>query len=104
MLCGNVTLGTNTVSGTEDTDFEKRLPPMMASQLDQIVIQEILQPLQKKLVQGLQTLIDNHRPDTWLEIYLAAFVLLNHTAMSSIHGRRFAKNYGLEVRSTQSLI
>ena len=97
-FCGSDTLGTKPPSDPANPWFGKlRLPPMMDTQLDQIVIQEILQPLRAKILQLLDQRFRNHQPDNWFETYLTVFILLNHTSMSSKHGRRFSKTYGTGV-------
>jgi hypothetical protein len=98
-FCGRDTLGTKPVTDPMNPWFGKmRLPPMMDTQLDQIVIQQLLGPLRTKILQLLDKLILNHRPGTWFETYLTIFILLNHTSMLSKHGRRFARTYGIGVR------
>jgi hypothetical protein len=97
-------LGIKTVSDQANPNYGRiRLPPIMDTQLDQIIIQKFLQPLREKLLLKLKNQMDGCQPGTWWETYLSLFILLHHTAMSSRHGRRFAVSYGLKVSFAQSM-
>jgi hypothetical protein len=103
-FCGSDTLGTKPPSDPTNPWFGKlRLPPIMDTQLDQVVIQHLLLPLRDQILKDLDQNIHNHRPDNWFETYLTICILLNHTSMSSKHGRRFAKTYGISVSLISSV-
>lgn len=72
--------------------------PIMDTQLDQIVIRGILLPLSGTLLRQLQNMIENHNwPETWFEIYLTSFILMTTAESVAIHGKTFARRYGLTV-------
>ena len=100
---GKDTLGTERVIDPANPWFGKlRLPPMMDTQLDQIVIKTILGPLKQRILKLLQKQIEDQKPEKWYETYLTIFILLHHTSMCCKHGRRFTKTYGLKVRQPLS--
>lgn len=71
--------------------------PMMDTQLDQIVIQDVLMPLRSGLLQELQKKIHGRRREDWFEIFLTVFILLSNTEFILAHSRRFARRYGMGV-------
>lgn len=71
--------------------------PIMDTQLDQIVIQDVLVPLRSGLLQELQKKIDERRRENWFEIFLTIFILLNNTEFILAHSRRFSRRYGMGV-------
>ena len=73
------------------------ITPMMDVQLDQIVIQEVLNPLRLKLLTRLDQTIRNHPPEAWFDCYLSIYMLLNHVERAAAHGNYFAKLHGLRV-------
>jgi hypothetical protein len=100
--CGSDTLGTKPVTDPKNPWFgQMMLPPIIDTQLDQIIIQEILSPLRSKVLELLETRINQHRREDWHDTYLSVFTLLHHFAMCAKHGRRFVKAFGLPVCSTQ---
>ncbi|KAI9775593.1 MAG: hypothetical protein M1839_000994 [Geoglossum umbratile] len=75
------------------------IPPIMDTQLDQLVIQGYLIPLKDQLLQELQAKINKKSKEDWFEIYLTVFVLLSNTEQMLAHTRRRAKCYGMSVCS-----
>ena len=98
VMCGEDTLG---VERIEDPTSPWRgtipITPTMDTQLDQIVIQSILVPLQQRILRELQAKIQVHKPEAWFEIYLTIFTLLSSIEVGSAHSNRFAKRYGCPV-------
>ncbi len=72
--------------------------PTMKTQLDQIVIQDILNPLRMDILQELSRKIEANEPEFWLEIYLTVFTLLSSIEVSSAHDHYLAKRWRRPVR------
>ena len=101
VICGEETLGIPRIHDPSDSNPENGwipITPTMDTQLDQIVIQDILGPLRNDVVQELKARIEVHHPHTWFEIFLTISILLNCIEVGSAHGNRFAKSYGRPVR------
>jgi hypothetical protein len=83
----------------ERSPWNRMIPitPVMDTQLDQIVIQRILNPLRNQIVERLEDLIHQHKPETWFETYLTTFILLSSIERCFAHSQRFAQRYGLSV-------
>ncbi len=98
-ICGSETLGLKTIN--EPTNRWHGIipvPPIMDTQLDQIVIQNLLVPLSKVLLRQFEYTVQNHnRPNTWFEIYLTSFILMTTTESAAIHSKNFSKRYGIPV-------
>jgi len=100
-ICGQETLGI-----TQIVDRTKRVPwrgtslmnPIMKTQLDQILIQDILNPLRMDTLQELSRKIEANEPELWLEIYLTVFTLLSSIEVSSAHDHYLTKRCGRPVR------
>lgn len=98
-MCGEDTLGVQRIEDPNNPWVGTiPIPPMIDTQLDQIVIQDILIPLREKILQALQAKIQNHRPDTWFEVYSTIFILLNSIEASQAHSNRFCRRFGRPVR------
>ncbi|KAL2133370.1 hypothetical protein VTI74DRAFT_2458 [Chaetomium olivicolor] len=69
------------------------IPPIMDTQLDQILIQHILTPLRAKVVEKFEDLINPVKPEVWFDIYLSAFILLNHIERLAKHSVEHAKTH-----------
>jgi len=71
----------------------------MDQQLDQVVIREVLKPLQKQLLEEIHTKLfdDNQRKESWFEVFLAIFILLNNAEKQIAAEREFAQRYGFSV-------
>lgn len=98
-ICGSETLGLEKIPDPTNR-WHGIIPvtPIMDTQLDQIVIQNLLVPLSRSLLHQLEDMVENHnRPDTWFEIYLTSFILMTTTESAAIHSKNFSKRYGLPV-------
>ena len=99
-ICGEESLGIPRIcdpSGSDPVNGTIPVTPTMNTQLDQIVIQDILGPLRSDIAQELKSKIEVHHPHTWFEIYLTISVLLNSIEVGSAHTNKFAKRYGRPV-------
>ncbi|KAK4033830.1 hypothetical protein C8A01DRAFT_19292 [Parachaetomium inaequale] len=93
-MCGPDTLGVDLV--TDPTSPQRGrvpIPPMMDTQLDQIVIQFILTPLRERVVEKFEQLITPAKRDAWWEVYLSAFILLNHIERLARHSVSHARTH-----------
>ncbi|KAK3940279.1 hypothetical protein QBC46DRAFT_127697 [Diplogelasinospora grovesii] len=98
-ICGDDTLGTSRVTDRESPWFGKTpIPPNIDTQLDQIVIRGILVPLRTMLLTELEEKFNNAKPEAWFEIYLASFILLNHTSQLAKHSMRHAELHCMKSR------
>ncbi|KAK0636571.1 hypothetical protein B0T17DRAFT_482151 [Bombardia bombarda] len=94
--CGDDTLGVSQVKDPTNPHHGKfPIPPIMDTQLDQVVIQYILAPLREKLIEKLEASIAPPKPETWFETYLAVFILLNHIEQLAHHSASHAKLHTL---------
>ncbi|KAF4987082.1 hypothetical protein FDECE_15605 [Fusarium decemcellulare] len=57
--------------------------PIMDSQLDDLVIRDLLEPLSAEFLQKLKAKIDERKPENWLEIYLALFIMMSNAGMTT---------------------
>jgi hypothetical protein len=73
------------------------IPPIMDTQLDQIVIQRILTPLRAKILKKFEQLITPAKREAWFEVYLSAFVLLNHIERLARHSAFHARMHVMPV-------
>ena len=73
------------------------IPPIMDTQLDQLVIQGYLIPLGKSLLKELEAKMLKRSREDWLEIFLTILILLSNTEHMLAHTRRFARRYGMSV-------
>jgi hypothetical protein len=97
-MCGPDTLGVSPVHDNSSPHNGKiPIPPIMDTQLDQIVIQFILKPLRARVVQKFEQLINPARPDTWWEVYLSSFILLNHIERLARHSVFHARTHTMAV-------
>ncbi|KAK4152150.1 hypothetical protein C8A00DRAFT_44744 [Chaetomidium leptoderma] len=93
-MCGPDTLGVSPVGNTTSPHYQRiPIPPMMDTQLDQIVIQFILTPLRDRLIQKFERLISPAKPEAWWEVYLSAFILLNHIERLARHSVAHARTH-----------
>jgi len=74
------------------------ITPVMDTQLDQIIIQDFLVPLRRRLLYDVQTKMDQKRKEDWFEIFLAVFILATNTELLLRHSRRNAIRYGARRR------
>ena len=97
-MCGSDTLGVSRIDDADSPHHGKiPIPPNMDTQLDQIVIQHFLNPLRARLLQKLEQRITPPKPETWFEMYLSAFVLLNHIERLARHSVSHAKLHTMRV-------
>jgi len=99
VICGTETLGQLPVSDPE-SPWYGRVPitPVMDTQLDQIVIQEFLNPLRAELLSGLHNKMYSKQKGNWFEIFLVTFILCLNTEWLLRHSRMNAKRYGARQR------
>ncbi|KAK0718702.1 hypothetical protein B0T21DRAFT_386415 [Apiosordaria backusii] len=53
--------------------------PIMDTQLDNLVIADLLAPMREELLKRLKAKIDEKKRSNWLEIYLTLFVIMSNT-------------------------
>ncbi|KAK3294535.1 uncharacterized protein B0H64DRAFT_400950 [Chaetomium fimeti] len=93
-MCGPDTLGVSPVrDATSPHKGRIPIPPIMDTHLDQIVIKSILTPLRERLVEKFERLITPVKREAWWEIYLSAFILLNHIERLARHSVAHAKTH-----------
>lgn len=93
-ITGEDTLGMNVVSDPEAPHFDIiPVTPIMDTQLDQIVIQYILEPLRQSILDELDTKVRQHKPKDFFETYLTFFILLCSIERNTIAQMAFAKRY-----------
>jgi hypothetical protein len=98
-ICGENSLGINPINDPSNP-WHNTVPitPLMDTQLDQIAIKAVLDPLKAEVLAKLNEKIYLARPEDWMEIYLCVFILLSHVEMLAAHSNRFARRYGMPVR------
>lgn len=102
-MCGPETLG---VSPIEDPTSPHAgripIPPIMDTQLDQIWIREVLNPLRHQIIQKFMALVYPFKREAWWEVYLSTFILLNHIEQLAQHSIDHARTHTMRVsRSAQ---
>lgn len=103
-ICGRNTLGISRISDpTNPRNGKIPIPPIMDTQLDQIIITQVLYPLKKKLLDRFEEMITPVRPEDWFEIYLTAFIILNHIERLAEHSARHAKLHSMSVSKQLSI-
>ncbi|KAI0133338.1 hypothetical protein F4776DRAFT_129843 [Hypoxylon sp. NC0597] len=88
--------------------FEKQSPysgiipvtPIMDTQIDDIAIRAILNPLEKKILSELNQKILEKKRGNWFEIYLATFILLNNFEFVFHDVIDYTSRHGLTPSST----
>jgi hypothetical protein len=102
-ICGNETLGITLEKESESPGFRGTpITPMIDTQLDQIVIQGILQPLRCQLVCRLNEMMKRHKLQDFLEIFLTVFLLLYNCETHSKAMTEFASVYGEELEQNSN--
>lgn len=103
-MCGTDTLGVSLVTDATSPHHGKiPIPPIMDTQLDQIVIRLILNPLRAKVVQKFEQLITPAKPENWWEVYLSAFIMLNHIERLAMHSVTHARTHTMAVSGLRVL-
>ncbi|KAK0665620.1 hypothetical protein QBC41DRAFT_327580 [Cercophora samala] len=74
------------------------IPPIMDTLLDQIVIRNFLQPLRERVIRKFEQLISPARPEVWFEVYLSAFVILNHIERLARHSAFHARLHSMPTK------
>ncbi len=98
-MTGADTLGISEITDpTSPHNGKVPIPPIMDTQLDQVVIQNILTPLRKRVVEKFEKLITPVKREAWWEVYLSAFVILNHIERLARHSAIHARTHTLPVR------
>jgi hypothetical protein len=69
----------------------------MDTQLDQIVIRQILVPLRHSILTKLDKRLQEPKRGQWFENLLILFILLSSIEACSVHGEKFAKDFGVGV-------
>jgi hypothetical protein len=97
-LEGEDTLGITPVTDLSSNMFGKVLyPPIASAQLDVINGFKIRQPLQKRILDGLNKLMTSNKPQYWMTIYLCTFVLLHNCSVLTADRYRHARKHGEKV-------
>lgn len=99
-ICGEWTdtLGMSPVQNPENPHKGKiPIPPIMDTLLDQIVIRHFLQPLRERVIKKFEQLISPARPEVWFEVYLSAFIILNHIERLAKHSASHARLHSMPV-------
>lgn len=74
------------------------VPPIVDQQIDLIVINTILQPELKNILNMLKTMLESTHPwDNWFEIQLGYFILLHNVELTMAHDAWFVKRNNLKV-------
>ena len=85
-MCGDDTLGVSQINDPSSPHNGKTpIPPIIDTQLDQIIIQNILTPLRENVITKFEKLITPAKPEAWWDLYLSAFILLNHIERLARH-------------------
>lgn len=103
-ICGADTLGLEAVSDPESPFFGFiPIVPIMDTQLDQLIIQDTLEPLRLEILQGLERSLLEGNPESFLETYLATFILLSSIEMDATAQIAFAKRHQVQVKKKKTL-
>ncbi|KAK0627475.1 hypothetical protein B0T14DRAFT_136514 [Immersiella caudata] len=95
-MCGPDTLGVSEITDPTDPRRGKiPIPPMMDTQLDQIVIKEVLYPLKQKFLDQFEARISPMRTEDWFDIYLTSFVVLDHIERLACHSAHHANLHAM---------
>ncbi|PNP79450.1 hypothetical protein FNYG_07066 [Fusarium nygamai] len=99
MICGEHTLGQIPVQDLEcPRSGTIPIPPIMDTQMDHLVIKNIMTPLRQRILAGLQTKIMENKRENWYEIYLTTFVLLSNMECQFAQVLYIIDWYGMESR------
>ena len=93
-ITGEDTLGMVVVGDPEAPQHDIiPVTPVMNTQLDQVVIQYILEPLRLTILDQLDKKIEKSNPEDFYEIYLTIFILLCSIERNAFAQTAFAKRY-----------
>lgn len=98
-IVGNNTLGMpmDLIDDSSPLHGKIPIPPVMADQLAAIIIQKLQIPLRKKVLEGLQTLIQAKTNNSWFTIYLCIFMLLHNCSLLTQFEEMYARKHGRPV-------
>ncbi len=97
-ICGGDTLGIPRINDPDNPFYGRTpIPPVMDTQLDQILIQDILMPFRSRILHKFEGLISPAKPEAWWEVYLSTFILLNHIERLARHSVLQARRQNLPV-------
>ncbi|KAK3688256.1 hypothetical protein B0T22DRAFT_376723 [Podospora appendiculata] len=98
-ICGEDTLGFSRVADPTNPHYQKiPIPPIMDTQLDQVLIRSVLVPLKDRLIKQLEEKISPAKPDAWFETYLTAFVVLSHIERLAKHSVFHARLHSMQTK------
>ncbi|EMT73567.1 hypothetical protein FOC4_g10002053 [Fusarium odoratissimum] len=99
MICGEHTLSQIPVQDLEcPRSGTIPIPPIMDTQMDHLVIKNIMTPLRQRILAGLQAKIMERKRENWYEIYLTTFVLLSNMERQFAQVLYIIDWYGMESR------
>jgi hypothetical protein len=97
-ISGEETLGIPFMKDPECPRFNMiPITPIMDTQLDQITIQCILEPLRLSLLRELEEKVKLQKPELFFEIFLTVFVLLCSIERNAVAQATFARTNKFEV-------
>jgi len=105
-IIGSETLGM-ALEPNPNCPYHERIPvpPIVDLQIDLIVINVLLQPEMKKILEMLKKKLKKDPWTDWFEIYLANFILLHNVELTMAHDAWFVKRNNLKTKySNKSLV
>jgi len=99
-IVGQDTLGMDPVADDKSSPLLGKvpLPPVMIQQLDIILTEGMLRPLQKTILDDLQRLILSNNPKSWMTMYLITFMSLHSCSSLVAENYRNARRQGYKRR------
>jgi hypothetical protein len=98
-ITGEETLGIDVVTDLEAPTFGIRpITPIMDTQLDQIVIQYILEPLRTMILEELEEKVKTHKSEDFIETFLTIFILVCSIERNTVAQANFAIEFGFNRR------
>ncbi|KAH8768532.1 hypothetical protein BGZ57DRAFT_766227 [Hyaloscypha finlandica] len=97
IFCGGAMIGLEP-SSEPGNPFNGIIPvtPAMDTQLDDIFLRDLLIPLEKRLLKGLNDKINEQKRENWLEIYLTIFIMMSNMGWVMKDILAWTKRYGLK--------
>lgn len=77
------------------------VPPIMDTQLDQVIIRTLLIPLKKSIQRRLEAMMSKNNRSDWFCTFLCCFVLLHNYELATMHDRHFAIRHNYKVVCTE---
>jgi hypothetical protein len=73
----------------ERSPYNKKipLPPVMIQQLDIVLTLGVLDKLQSDVLEGLQSIVMDRKPNSWMTVYLITFSMLVPTRNAAASSR-----------------